>query len=356
MLVLVGYLARTSLYTASAQAFAPGRFPWLWPLVVGVCYGAGLLVVWVLYDVLAGVSFFDVLRTASSAHLAMDRPYLPWLFMHLYDYFIFTGWPVILPALMAVAAAVLTLKRRQALNTGALLALSAGATLLLLDLSGTMRGESGRILQFMTPFFLVSAAGWLTSVAKTRAQRAGWLITLAQGLVVVVMISVLRVMGAEFITPAPVASPELVQASPRESFPNGALFAQALKLNTFSGYVSDAVDAQGVSRPVLNVWLEWQSSGQVDTPYWMSLLPVAPDGTLGQAVLRQPFDTRYPITCWLPRSGVIREQFTVTLPATTKEGGYWVSLSLLDRTGKPASVVMPDGSLDTQTGLGAFDR
>jgi len=362
MLVLLGFIARASLYTASTRAFAPARAPWLWPLVVGALFGAGLLVVWVLYDVLAGVSFFDVLRTASAAHLAMDRPYLPWLYMHLYDYFIFTGWPLVILAVIAVVAGVAMLIRRnprEPLSTSALLAVSAAATLVVLDLSGTMRGESGRILLFLTPFFLLGAAGVVTEGGLSGFSRAGWLLTAGQAVMAVVMISFLRVMGAEFNAPAPVTPPPLAQPSPRESFPNGATFANALRLNTFSGYVSDAPegrDANGAVAPVLNVWLEWQSSGQVDVPYWMSLLPVAPDGKLGEALLRQPFDTQYPITCWLPRSGVIREQFTIPLPPTTKEGPYWVSLSLLDRTGKPAPVVMPDGSRDTQTGLGAFNR
>ena len=81
---------------------------------------------------------------------------------------------------------------------------------------------------------------------------------------------------------------------------------------------------------------------------------LAPDGAQGQATLRQPFNDKYPTTCWLPRSGVIREQFILPITAPSKEGTYWVSLALMDSNGKHAPVIMPDGSRDTQTGLGPF--
>lgn len=351
VLVLFSYLTRNPLYTSSPLALAPKRAVWLWPFITGVFFGVGLASVWVIYDVLTGVSFIDVLRIASAAHLAMDRPYGPWLFLHLYDYFIFAGLPLVILAAVAGAGAAVGWRRSKTLSMGGLLAIASAATLLVLDVSGTMRGESGRILLFLTPFFLLCAAD-----VVVRTPRSGGVVTIGQALIVVTMAAFLRVIGAGFNTPSPITPPVLVQESPRESFPSGAVFGGVLQLRTFSGYVTDVRDSNGMVASTLKLWLEWQSSGQVNVPYWMSVLPVAPDGQLGEVLLRQPFDTAYPTTCWLPRSGQIREQFNVPLPATSKDGPYWVSLALLDRNGNRAPVVLPDGTRDVQTGLGAFNR
>ncbi len=356
MLVLLNFLARTRLYTASAWAFAPKRAPWLWPFTVGALFGIGLLTVWVVFYAMFGVTFLDILRTAAASHLGLDRPYLPWLFLHLYDYFMFAGWPIVVLAAIGVVAAVRAWFRNHTLDAGATLLISTAATLVALDLSGTLRGETGRILLFFTPFFLYGAGSVVESGAFASDRRAAWILSVGQVIIVAVMLSVLHVMGLMWNTPSPVEPPALTATSPRELIPGGAVFDSVLHLTGFSGVVQDQIAGDGPVSPTLDLWLDWQSSGSVDYPYWMSLLPIAPDGALGQATLRQPFNNKYPMTCWLPRSGAIREHFTVPLPASTKDGAYWVSLALMDRAGKRTTVVMPDGSRDTQAGIGGFTR
>lgn len=356
MLVLLSFLARTHLYTASANVFAPKRAPWLWPLVVGVLFGAGLLTVWMVYYGMSGVTIFDIMRTAATPHLALERPYLPWLYLHLYDYFMFVGWPLVILAAIGVAAAIRAGFRQHRLDAGATLLMSTVAALIVLNISGIMRGETGRLLLFFTPFFLYGAGSVVETGDFARDKRAAWIITGGQAVVVLVMLSVLDLMWVQpsWNTPSPEAPPPLTLPSPRDTLANGAVFDGVLHLNGFSGYVEQNTDANGTVTPTLNLWLEWQSSGQVDYPYWLSLLPVAPDGTLGQTVLRHPFEDKYPTSCWLPRSGDIHELITLPLPSSAVDGGYWVSLALLDNSGNRVPVVMPDGSRDTQTGIGAF--
>jgi hypothetical protein len=171
-----------------------------------------------------------------------------------------------------------------------------------------------------------------------------------------VMIAFLRVIDAEYNVEAPIVPPALTQASPTDVLANGAVFSSVLRLDSFSGHIENRMDTQGTITPTLVLWLAWQSSGQLNVPYWMSLLPVAPDGHVSPALLRQPFNTQYPITCWMPRSGQIREHFEVPLFNPTKDGAWWVSLSLMDRKGNKTAVVMPDGTHDTQVGIGPFVR
>lgn len=351
LIVLLSFIFKTSLYTHSAPT---GPSVWRWPFVAGLWFGVGLLVVWVIYYFLSGVTFFDVMRTASAAHLAMDRPYLPWLYLHLYDYFMFTGWPLVLVSLLGVGIALMAVIRRQQLSAAAVLGLSLFATLVILDVSGTMRGESGRILLFLTPFLLLVAADTLDNPVRAATFPSGWLVTAGQVVIVLVMITTLRVIDAEFNREAPIAVPIVSQPSLDTPVPSGAVFDGALHLDSFAGHTESRVDARGVISPVLVVWLNWHSTGQVSVPYYMSLIPVAPDGKAEQAVLRQPFDQQFPMTCWMPHTGPIQERIELPLQGAGQADRWWLSLSLMDRAGHTAEVTMPNGEHDTQVGIGAF--
>ncbi len=355
MIVLLSFLFKTDLSAATPAPSARGA--WRWPVITGLWFGLGLFSVWVVYYLLTGVTFPDVFRTASLAHLAMDRPYLPWLFLHLYDYFIFTGWPLVLLALVGVWVALRTVINRQQVTNGGVLALSVSATLIALDLSGTMRGESGRILLFLTPFLLLVAAGALGSSSLATLSHAGWVVTCGQVLVAATMIATLRVIDAEFSTEPPITAPALTQSSPDTFFPSGAAFAGALHLDSFAGHVESRSGAGDTVTPTLVMWLDWHATGPVSVPYYLSLIPVAPGGQTGAATLSQPFDQQFPITCWLPRRGAIHERIELPLQGVAQEaqeGGWWVSLSLMDRQGRTADVLLPSGEHGTQVGLGAF--
>ncbi|MCU0502495.1 MAG: hypothetical protein MUC51_12170, partial [Anaerolineae bacterium] len=67
--------------------------PWHWPLQMGLWYGLGLSTVWLIYYAVAGLSPWALMLAASPGHLALDRPYWPWLVLHANDFFMFTGWP-----------------------------------------------------------------------------------------------------------------------------------------------------------------------------------------------------------------------------------------------------------------------
>ncbi len=90
------------------------------------------------------------------------------------------------------------------------------------------------------------------------------------------------------------------------------------------------------------------------TPYWFSALLVGPDGApLPNATVWQPLQTRYPTTCWLPGEQV-GETVTLPLPADPQSGGWYISLAALtdDHASARLPVTLPDGSTDTQIGLG----
>ncbi len=347
-LVLIAGLLALGLYWTR-----PTRRPWHWPFRMGIWFGLGLAGVWAGFYGLTGVGVWDILREARAAHLGLERPYWPWLVLHLNDFFMFTGWPL---TLLAGWGAWQTLKRLRARGQppapGEALTLATFSAVVALDLAGVFRGETGRILLFLSPALLLAAAA--TFAKDPAPTRLGWGVTATQAVMACVMVLFLRVISSEFNTPPP--APPVVQSPTRSGFSSEALFENALRLESFAGQVVNRTDATGQSQPAIELWLDWRSTGQVDVPYYLSFIAVTPDGqALPAAELQQPFGGAYPTTCWLPASGLIRLQADVPVSATSAPGDWWISLALVNaQTDAKAQVRWPDGSTDDQVGLGPF--
>jgi methylthioxylose transferase len=101
------------------------------------------------------------------------REYLPWLPMNLYDFALFMG-----PFLITLVLAGISHVRRMPLLRSYLAGLAV--TLLLILLSGSTRGEVGRIWLFLMPLCGVAAVPMLTSVPRRETVMALMLTTLCQ--------------------------------------------------------------------------------------------------------------------------------------------------------------------------------
>jgi hypothetical protein len=110
----------------------------------------------------------------------------------------------------------------------------------------------------------------------------------------------------------------------------------------FDGKVSDAA---------ITLHLHWWAEGNVYVrrPYVLSLVPVAPDGSLSESLNWTPLDWNYPPSCWLPGQEFVD---TVTVPLGEKiiPGDWWFSVAISDAfTHEPMLV---SGNGETQTGIG----
>jgi hypothetical protein len=173
------------------------------------------------------------------------------------------------------------------------------------------------------------------------------------------MVAFLRVIDSG-LTEAPDSAPTPAAMPRTDYLPHGATFDEIFQLNAFAGHVEE--DEQ----PMLHLWLEWESDGQVEHPYEISLLPIffPEDGSepiTAPAVLAQPFDKAYPTTCWLPESGLMTDYFNIAVPTVEQSGTWWVSLSMFDlnpqtREGILIEAKEPDGSpaQNNQVGIGPF--
>lgn len=316
----------------------------------GLQFSLGLVSCWLLYFLISGVPVWEILGQSFNAHLSLERSYLPWLVLSLNDFFMFTGWVFICLAVLEVWKAVRVFRKREPLKSSAILAVSVMTTLLLMDFSGTTQGEAGRIWLFLSPFFLLMAAATVVSHAN---KKSGLLLTVTQGVALVVMVGFLAVIGSGLSKP-PEHAPKLTTFPDAPYFKSQALFGDTVKLLSYAGQIEMSPDESGIEQPTLRIWLRWQSEGQLERPYYLSFLPVAPDGMLEPPTLKQPFEARYPVTCWLPSSGVIEEM--VEIPLTTlKNGDWWVSLSMIDgKSGVTLPVLQQNGQHDQQVGIGPF--
>lgn len=292
-------------------------------ILIGVWFGVGFILPWLGYWLASGFTPLDLLHVAMSAHLSLDRPYLPWLWLHFWEWALFTGIPLVALWLFNVV------KGKRDILGPALL-----ATMIVLLLSGTARGETGRVWLFFSPFVLAASA--------LQNRRSGWLaISLSQAVLMVVLAAALPVIGTPDMHPPPPAPPFV--AATRAS---GADFDQNFRLVNW--------DAEREADSIL-LRLNWQPLRPMTTPYWFSALLVSPDGSpAGETLVWQPLETRYPTTCW-SAGALVSDSVRLPLSVHAPDGEWWISLSAfgdVDHPEQRVTVTLPDGSTDTQVGLG----
>ncbi len=354
---------------------------WTRPVIVGLWFGVGLFAPWVIYWLATGLTPLDLLGESFDTHFLLDRPYIPWLWMHFWEWALFTGIPFI--ALWLTAA----VRRR---NT---LAIALLCTVVVLLVSNTARGETGRVWLFLAPFVLIAAAQSLSlnsredtpqakavrlrskdykrakgavfslfsrigffgsrttisaaatsndQIFKSDQQSRAWLaIAVAQAVLLVALAAAWLVINTPGIHPAPETPPALTDARPID-----VRFGNEFRL---VGWDAEATDG------VITLHLNWQSETQITTPYWFAALLVDPDGAqAGEPVVWQPFDTLYPATCWQP-GVVVGDSVELPLPQDAQPGDWWVSLVAFADVDNPLQtlpVTLPDGTQDVQVGLG----
>jgi hypothetical protein len=325
LILLAGWL--TLLHWWLVERRRGTAAPWLAPLLRGAWFALGLALPWLLYGLASGQTLFGLLATSLSMHLELDRPYLPWVWLHFWDWVLWAGLPL---ALLWLAGLLAGWRRGK---TPPVLALALLLTIALLIVSNFARGETGRVWLLFAPMLLIAAAdGMLRLNGRWRwllIAQAGWLLAVA---------ATLDAVGTG-LTPPPDAPPALAFDQP-----SGANFDDVFRLD---GWTAQS-DAAGI-----DLALTWTPLARAERPYWFSALVVDAAGApVGPARDWQPFDTRYPTTCWAP-GAALTDAVRLPLPDDAR-GPFWISLSAFgDEDGTDRlPVTLPDGAQDTQVGLG----
>jgi hypothetical protein len=310
-----------------------------WALLAGIELALGVIFTGGLYTALAGHSPLELLRISMQIHTGLVRPYLPWLLLHTWDVILFAGLPV---SILAVFGWLAASGREAPLRQ---LGLALGATLAVLILSGTARGETGRVWIFFMPLIVLLAAGGLAALGGR--QRS--LLAAGQGFWLIAMALVLRPVSTVEIRPPPSYTDLANSPMPEPILATDASFGGQLRLIGYQARYEP-------ESQTLRLALHWQGIEPTRKPYYFSAIPVAP-GRAGAlpSTNWQPFATRFPTTCW-PAGTEVVDQVELPLGSEPPSGDWWVSLSVFEfREDQPPLFIpvrLPGGAEDQQVGLG----
>lgn len=310
------------------------------PVIAGLQFGLGLLIIFAGYSLAAGHTPYDILAKSMEIHLELERRYWPWLWLHSWDFIVFVALPAFALFLMG-----LTRWARMRIRQ---LAIALVITLAIVILSGTARGETGRLWIFFMPLVLLVAVDIL--VQLPRGLR--YALVACQAIWLVILFMILPTTGRG-ITAPPTYSDVAFTSRTAAVIPTLADFDGQLQLEGYSAeYDSDE------NRFIID--FHWRPQDQMAIPYFFSVLLVAPDGTVLPAFDWQPFDYQYPTTCWHDASAVLIDRINLPVEEESVAGDYWLSLSVFHI--KPDGelirlpVTLSDGSHDIQVGLGPLEK
>ena len=127
-----------------------------------LAFGAGLLVGLGLWYA-AGVNAVGVFAQGLGAHAELTGPasfrsYWIWVWMNFVEFAIFLGLPLTVLVVASVPGMIRALQRKAGMMLPAYLGMTAVIALLLLDLSGVVRGETGRLWMLFAPWLAAGVA------------------------------------------------------------------------------------------------------------------------------------------------------------------------------------------------------
>jgi hypothetical protein len=278
-------------------------------LVDGLVFGAGLVSLWVLYQLFFGTGFADIWWVSMSYHLGLARGYWTWVGYHLYDFFSFLGLPL---AFLFLVALVLAARRIPTWRERRLHAfpLAVGFGLLLLDLSGTARGEVARVWLFLTPFATLVAACGLAWLYRRRHLALIAFLLAAQ---LLVYNAYLRVVTTGITDPP---TRERLFAPPPIAHP---LQAQAGDQIRLLGY--DVAPASIHPGETLHLTLYWQALQPMRHPYHVFTHLLGPNDQLAGQQDNMPVGGTAPTTCWVPGQ-VLVDPYEIRIDPEAAPGDY----------------------------------
>jgi hypothetical protein len=283
----------------------PDRRRWGALAVDTLVFFAGLVLPWLVYQLVFGNGFLDIWRVSMAYHLGLGRDYGVWLFYHLYDFFAFLGLPL---ALLFVAGLIMVL-RGGLKDARIALPLGFGLGLLLLDLSGTARGEVARVWLFLTPFAVIGAAYGLSHLTHRRWPTVIVIALLSAQLLVFNVF--LRVVTTGITDP-----PVFTRIPSAHATTIDARFGEQIALVAYE-ITPDNVQPGAT----LTVTLTWRAIAQMPRPYTVFVHLLGPDGNLVAQHDGIPQHDNAPTTCWRP-GDLIPDPHPLTLPTNVVPGEY----------------------------------
>ncbi len=318
---------------------------------------AGCVLPWLVYQVIFGVGFLDIWRVSMSFHLGLDRNYWTWLVFHLYDFFAFLGFPLLVGFVLGVGSAVHMLVAPHSFSRRSEAALPLGFTLGLLGLniSGTARGEVARVWLFLTPFAVITAAYGLTHFFQTRAVnvsgRRFMVIVGLLALQLLVFNAFLRVVTTGLTDPPARPHHSTIPHLDHSLRPQKVQLGDAVSL---AGYTLHPQIPQ--PSDTLTLTLVWQARAPMTRSYTVFTHLMGP--TDAKEPLTQqdnmPIRNQAPTTCWIPGE-IITDPYTLVLPSDAPAGRYTLYTGMyVWETGERLPAQGPNVTPDNRVKLTTF--
>ncbi len=302
-LALVLFLGLYALLWIMTSSSRPAL---IWLVGAAMLLVAGLALPWLVLGRLAGFDPLALWRGGVGTHLELGRSYVIWLFYHLFDYFVFLGIPLAILCLWR-ALRVATQWQRSAVDV---LALSAFAGLLALNLSGASQGETARVWAFLIPLFMLVSAR-----VASHAPHLGMVTVAFLALQLVVSNIFLRPVGTGLLDPpaAPPATLAGARTSPLAVWREGPILEAA-------GY--PPVAAPGAD---LQLHATWSTTAPIQRPYSVFVHLVGETPTPLAQHDGLPLNGEWLTTCWRPHER-FSDGYRLAIPPQAAPGVYELRL------------------------------
>jgi hypothetical protein len=170
---------------------------------------------WIVFLLVGGQSFVEILTGSLGFHMAIDRQYVPWLVLHTWDWALWNGLPLLMATVMGIVVWIAS-RRSEVAAEVPTWTITFLLGMMIMVLSGTARGETGRVWTFITPLLLMSFGELVRSREGLKPYDLWLRLAGAQAVLLVALSSTIPTMGTDWRVPVPgpfVAADNAVSAS-----------------------------------------------------------------------------------------------------------------------------------------------
>jgi len=297
----------------------PGdRWQWLqdtWRSWVWLAFGSAA--VWLVYQAACGVSIWDVFSTSMRTHLYLGRSYWLWIGWNLYDFLTFLGIPIAVFFVAESGRAWRAVRKDGGgVTDESLLALAIGVALLVVNLTGVVRGEVGRLWLLWMPVACLIAAVRLTR-RDSRLEFALVLKLVAAQVLFFALFVRMDATGLERFEPR---RPNTTPPTPEKHA--AAEFGDKIALIGYE--LEPQVVAPG---EVAHITLYWHTLQQPELPYTVFTHLLNEEGQLHGQQDNMPVQDSLPTTCWQPGE-FVEDRYAITVSPDAPSGRYDVQVGM----------------------------
>jgi hypothetical protein len=288
---------------------------WRGPVAGAAAFLSGLVSLWAIYQAAFGTGFLDIWPVSMSYHLGLDRDYWTWLGYHMVDFLVFLG----LPLAMLLAAAAVRVVRGLPSLTPDIFVLSIVAGLILLDLSGTSRGEVARVWLFLTP---VAALAAIRGLARRPSDMSMGGFVLIGGLLAAQLFTFnafLRVVTTGLNDTPPRT---FALEPPPDYTPRTARLGESIVLLGYD-LAQDVVEPGGT----LHLTLYWQALKPMERAYTVATHLIGSQGEMIGQQDNMPVNNTWPTTCWIPGE-VVTDHYAIAVETDAPAGLYGLETAI----------------------------